>query len=83
MERVLHAGGFGEHAGAFQKEDVTVDVLALLNEEDLRQLGVARMGQRKRMKELFSNPRKVTHQIFTRPLLHESCCSWCRFSQSS
>lgn len=63
MERVLHAGGFGEHAGAFQKEDVTVDVLPLLNDKDLRQLGVARMGQRKRMKELFSNPHKVVKMM--------------------
>lgn len=43
----LEAGGWGEYAEAFEREAVTLDTLQWLSEDDLKLLGVSRLGHRK------------------------------------
>lgn len=45
----LETLGLGEHAKMFAENAVTIDLLPELTEQDLRELGVAKLGQRKRL----------------------------------
>ncbi len=45
----LHALGLDEHAPAFVAQDIGLDVLPQLADADLKELGVALLGQRKRL----------------------------------
>ncbi|MCZ6720128.1 MAG: adenylate/guanylate cyclase domain-containing protein, partial [Proteobacteria bacterium] len=47
----LEALGLGEHAKMFAENAVTAELLPTLTESDLRELGVAKLGQRKRLLE--------------------------------
>ena len=47
----LETLGLGEHAKVFAENAVTADLLPRLTERDLRELGVAKLGQRKRLIE--------------------------------
>ena len=49
--------GFGEYAEAFAKNRIKFDHLADLSEHDLRELGVAAMGDRKTLSRAISNCR--------------------------
>src|SRR6476646_8822713 len=45
----LESQGMGRYAQAFEANDIDVDLLSELNEEALRQLGVASLGHRLRL----------------------------------
>ena len=45
----LSGAGFERYAEAFAAQDITLDVLPELNEADLKELGVATLGDRKRL----------------------------------
>lgn len=50
MSLWLEDNGFSEHVDAFQDHDITGAVLLSLNDAELREeLGVERLGQRKRL----------------------------------
>ena len=51
VDQWLEALGLGEHAKMFAENAVTADLLPRLTERDLRELGVAKLGQRKRLLE--------------------------------
>ena len=59
MELLLADHGFGEHTAQFKSERVTLDTLPALGDADLRELGVALMGPRKRMLALFGDAAKL------------------------
>ena len=45
----LHGLGLGQYEQAFRANDIDVDLLPTLTEDDLRELGVASLGHRKRL----------------------------------
>src|SRR3954468_9134441 len=45
----LSDAGFERYADAFAEQDITLDVLPELNDADLKELGVATLGDRKRL----------------------------------
>ena len=47
----LEGLGLGEYAETFAENAVTFDLLTKLTEQDLRELGVAKLGHRKRLLE--------------------------------
>jgi class 3 adenylate cyclase/tetratricopeptide (TPR) repeat protein len=52
----LEALGLARYAPAFEAEDITLDVLPELSDADLKELGVATLGERKRMLKAFVMP---------------------------
>ncbi len=52
----LDAHGLGKYAAEFIAQDVTVDLLADLSDADLKELGVASLGDRKRLQKAAAAP---------------------------
>ena len=68
VERVgqwMHGLGLGECAAAFQAHVITGDLLPLLTEPDLIQMGIVTVGPRKRMIKALLTIKKA-HRAFTR-----------------
>lgn len=61
----LEAHGLGKYAGEFIAQDVTPDLLPDLSDADLRELGVASLGDRKRLLKAVAAAAAVAHTAVT------------------